>query len=462
MRYIWHCGLLALLCLTTLAGVDLRTNIRDVDYVGPCEEAGAITMSASDDAFPNASLNEPVFIKIHLLNGVRLCQTLVEIDAASTSNLPIYLGMRIEGSYSALIAAHPDTVSIVRWRRGESDIWLRVQSSSSTWVDRDSELGPTSIDAHVAWTFGITAQESYQRLFVTGDYNAGRANLPANYRKNSGLPIEQSYVSTLIAIDLSQANIHPFPSPNKHVEFAHNLFAAVLGLDTAPTAQGISAQSQYLPSLSNHDWIGFGFNYRCTFFGMTFSDQSAQLCKDNELTYLPVTLSLDQFFCEDPRILLRLRVPQEQEYGFPIGNLVSGEEAIDPYAWWGNDPSLAIRPDYHVTQGINSEPTIDITSWAPVGDSIFVTSTGETLAREIMVEFTPPPGSLLLHLEVAADPIQLPTQVSIEAELSSLGDHWLDTRPGFEMTQLRSPPIPIVKDHWWMTVGQFQQCQGEQ
>jgi hypothetical protein len=183
-------AILALSAIATMtwANVDLRTNIQDLYYRGSCEEAGAITMSVNGDDFANASTADPVFIRIRLDHNAKLCGSLVgndgyleydgvndqwEYDDADLYT-PIYLAMRLEGfrqypnGTTDTIAAHEESVSIVRWLAGEGELWLRVQSSSSNWINDNSDpnnpgntVSPSVDRGTVAWTFGTTARRTH-------------------------------------------------------------------------------------------------------------------------------------------------------------------------------------------------------------------------------------------------------------------------------------------------------------
>lgn len=182
------------------ASIDIRTNIQDVYYRSTCAEAGAITMSVGADEFAMASEATPVYIRIQLRNAAKLCMTLVGPgDTGLTSR--IYLAMRLEdGNPSNTINAPDNSVNIERWRRGESSIWLRVQSSSSEWIHSvTGQMVPPSLsNGRIAWTVGMTARASF--VMNEDRFRAQRANRPANMR-------DDHPVSTLIAVDFSSSQL---------------------------------------------------------------------------------------------------------------------------------------------------------------------------------------------------------------------------------------------------------------
>jgi len=203
-------GILALSAVATMlwANVDLRTNIQDVYYRGTCEEAGSITMSVNGNDFNEASTQAPIYIRIRLNHQAVLCQTLVFDDDDCTDR--IYLAMRLEdGNPSNTIAANDESVNIERWVAGEDQIWLRVQTSSATWIQQVAGglVPPSLSNGRVAWTFGTTARSSVDQN--ESRFLADRANAPANWRGD-----DQHAVSTLVCVDLSGSNLAYLNDPN--------------------------------------------------------------------------------------------------------------------------------------------------------------------------------------------------------------------------------------------------------
>ena len=223
-------GILALSAIATMtwANVDLRTNIQDLYYKGSCEEAGAITMSVNGDDFTDASTDNPTFIRIRLDHDAVLCSSLVGSWSTRDNQgrlldgfygEPVFLAMRLEDKANPdnYILADPETVSIVRWIAGEGEIWLRVQSDSSTWIYSDT-LGapapPAVNTGRVAWTFGVTAAKSYQRNQPLFTAVAQEANLPANTRDVTWETCTNDIypsISTLICVDLEDATLMAMP-----------------------------------------------------------------------------------------------------------------------------------------------------------------------------------------------------------------------------------------------------------
>jgi len=260
-------GILALTAIATMtwANVDLRTNIRDVYNRGTCEEAGAITMSVNGDDFREASTSAPIYIRIRLTHGAVLCQTLVSPAHPDFSR--IYLAMRLEdGGNLDTLLANDETVNIERWREGENEIWLRVQSSSSTWIDyaAGGPGAPQAGRARVAWTFGVTARASF-------DDNSQRftddvANLPANTRGDHA-------VSTLLCVDLSSSWLGNAGASSSNPEETllkfdtiswHHSSSDEPSIYSASSPGQISLPPQFNTNFSGDDSVARGYDQACS------------------------------------------------------------------------------------------------------------------------------------------------------------------------------------------------------
>jgi hypothetical protein len=323
LRKTWSLLALAALGSMVFANVDLRTNIQDIYYRGTCEEAGAVTMSVNGNDFFTASTSTPVYIRVRLDKGGKLCQTLVDatytVSGTAHTNYPIYLAMRIEGSPTTTILANPATVSIVRWIAGETELWLRVQSSSNTWVAIGG-VTPSfpDIERRVAWTFGITARESVNRYFNTGDFTAMRANLPCNTPNiidAPALPIGFS-VSTLFCVDVSESILNPMPAVDSELQFDTISFDfQTQNVQTAQFASQIVLGSQTTANFSGDDTIARGFNYPCSVSTGKSGRVYANLCLDeggtNEEDFGLVCMTNYSDFTLNCA-----------EYGFPFGSEV--------------------------------------------------------------------------------------------------------------------------------------------
>jgi hypothetical protein len=203
---------LAIFAAPLFADVELSTSISDVFHQGTNELAGSITMRVNDDDFNDASTSTPVYIRLRLDNRGRLAETLVDQNYVDTSAAivhadlipvtePIFLAMQLNtGPFSSQILTAPsETVSVVRWVAGESELWIRVQSSSETWIEDNGIPLPPDQNITVSWTIGISARASSDKL---DGVNAARINLPFNTRDVLTTGDDEDAVSTLLCVDL--------------------------------------------------------------------------------------------------------------------------------------------------------------------------------------------------------------------------------------------------------------------
>ena len=306
-------GILALSAIATMtwANVDLRTNIQDIYYRGSCEEAGAVTMSVNGDDFATASTADPVFIRIRLDHNAKLCQSLVgnagylTYDGANwnydTDDLymPIYLAMRLEGYkvYAGqpfahdTILAHSETVSIVRWLEGEGELWLRVQSASTTWIYDEllaMPIAPSVTNGTVAWTFGVSARSTHTGnlpLFTDPDM---LANLPGNTRYPAAFIVTPGDtdlpITTLFCVDMENSNLQAMPLQDSILAFDTISFKETnqgwgdmdfdgevspaldpeFSLKYSPPNGTIDKGFQVQTNFSGDDSIARGFDFECT------------------------------------------------------------------------------------------------------------------------------------------------------------------------------------------------------
>lgn len=231
-----------ILTFPLLADIDVRTNIRDVDVNGINHEAGAITLSVNGNDLPTASPTTPVYLRIGLESNVRLGETLVDFSGIDSSgnahqNRPIFLAVRREGS-EGLIVLPPDAISLVRFIKGESEIWLKVTQPTSEWFEVDGTASSPTPSMRAALTIGVTARNSWNRN--QGDYFLGAANLPANTRYPSMItdPAHMATTegwaqSSTISIDTVNSQLEPWPSIHAEADIDYRAFASdTIGVTT--------------------------------------------------------------------------------------------------------------------------------------------------------------------------------------------------------------------------------------
>jgi hypothetical protein len=198
----------ALFAAPLFADIELSTSINDVFHQGTNELAGSITMRVNDNDFDDASTSEPVFIRIRLDNNGRLAETLVDqsLDSNGTTlddylALPIFLAMtlNINNLQGQVLTAPDETVSIVRWVEDEDELWIRIQASSSNWIEDSGTALPPTTNLTVSWSFGTSARVSHDQL---ENKSINLRNLPFNTRYLDTIGEDEDAVSTLICVNL--------------------------------------------------------------------------------------------------------------------------------------------------------------------------------------------------------------------------------------------------------------------
>lgn len=193
MKKFFLLSIMAVFATSIMAG-GLYTSIADIYYQGENELTGSITFEIDSDEYAAASPTNPIYLRLSVPGSVELSKS-----RANHKRGPINLALRVYGAEDAMMNAPADAVSIVRWRKGESAIWIKITASSSTWLLRDGVAAAPSDDARVTFTIGVTGRDS--RLDNRPSYLSGQANLPANSRAHG------KKASTLIFVDVSEAGL---------------------------------------------------------------------------------------------------------------------------------------------------------------------------------------------------------------------------------------------------------------
>lgn len=197
------------------AAVDMQTTIRDVYVDGTCEESGLFRFVVNANDFATASPAQPIYIRMRFDHAAVLCQTLVWSHISNAGSLsfdPIYLPLEFDANLPGdRVVAPGETISIARWKKGEPEIWLKIQTASSSWIE-DSGGNPVSPDTsrRPRWTVGLSARDSFSNTWP--GFSLGEANLPSATRDTSGLT-EATSVSTKVCTDLTDSDLQPLPAP---------------------------------------------------------------------------------------------------------------------------------------------------------------------------------------------------------------------------------------------------------
>lgn len=385
LKKVWTLTALTVLGTMVFANVDLRTNIQDIFYRGTCEEAGAITMSVNGNDFVNASTSTPVFIRVRLDKLAVLCSTLVDCNACPDNNVScgpfenfIYLAMRVEGQNFFLMNAPAETVSIIRWRAGEDQIWLRVQSSSSGWVNNTQAgtIGAPDDNSSVAWTFGVSARSSH--LTNLPLYNNVQANLPCNTLCPGDPGDLDYYVSTLICVDVSGSTLLPESTTAGNSDQSALKFDSISYDDGAPnymslgdchemteeiscatTAQDIDKGRQLPINFSGDNVIARGITQNCELSFRKHGLVYADLCLDPggqgvaDDCWIPLTntLTLDMACDYGLNFLTQfvISTPGFESYGFEVDTYTNGDPVSAGGDWYWMAPGAVVmdRVDTH-------------------------------------------------------------------------------------------------------------------
>jgi hypothetical protein len=336
------------------ADVNIRTNISPVFVGGTCEQAGAVTFTVDNDDFANASTAEPVYIRMTLDHDAVLCETLVDRENASTPEVehnPIYIPMRLEGGLTTdTIAANQETTSIVRWIGGEKEIWIKIQTSSSVWIQSLGGLISPDPTRPVSFNLGVSALISDQNaVSALEDPLNFNANLPYHVLESdldagAEVPNITNAISTLYCVNLANSNLQAVPAPaeNSILNFDPISYQSSQGVETSATVGGIDEGAQQQINFSNDTRIARGFDLdECTFDG-TKADENgnfwtranAELCSDTvggsdqtDANVLGLIHMTNRYGVEincpngiNNGSWLRLTVPDEKNYGFLFAN----------------------------------------------------------------------------------------------------------------------------------------------
>jgi len=233
--------LLLFVACSLFADIEMQASINDVYYRGEHQQAGSLTFTCNDNDFAGASPEDPIYYTVALVQGARLADTLVDQNSGDERlSKPIYLATELITTRDIVNHIPADAVSIVRWVAGETLVWVKVQSDSSTWIDDDmGGTYPPSSDEKVSWTLGISARSS---VF---DHATSKNSIPSNTR-NLDYMGEADAVSTLLCFDLTMSEL-------KIGELlAHDV--EVFGSD-AEVSPGLFARTETLPFNFSGGWV---------------------------------------------------------------------------------------------------------------------------------------------------------------------------------------------------------------
>lgn len=188
-----------LIALPALAEIQVSTSINDVYYRGASELIGSMQLTVTDNDMPDASVENPYYIRVAPDKNATLATTLVNLNSEdATLSKPIDLRLELWSNNDGLSVIAPrDAVSIVRWVAGEDAIWIRITHPTSSWLqDGDAAVAPSD-NQQVQFIFGVYG-------FDYGD-DETKENLPFNLRQGEE-PGEEG-TSTLVCYDLRNSTV---------------------------------------------------------------------------------------------------------------------------------------------------------------------------------------------------------------------------------------------------------------
>ncbi len=210
-----------------LAASEVAATSRGVEINSNSELLGPMRIKITEDAFPDASPTNPVYLEVHLENGLALRETLVDPRASAQGPSPIYLPI---GHYNLLVqaGAAPDTLSIVRWIAGEPSYWLKIQRSSRTWLTDKGQTQAPDDSNRIELVLSSSARRYW--LDYGEAFSLGRANLPYATRDLSELSAEDvtRSVSVNFCADIRSAVYINRGTPTNNVPLVAGLRAVRL------------------------------------------------------------------------------------------------------------------------------------------------------------------------------------------------------------------------------------------
>ncbi len=206
-RIIWF-FLLVGLHFSVRADVEISGEYSHLFYLGGSERAGALSMAVTGNDFPDASPDTPVFVRLNLDQNVTLANTLVDQQSEQEHlRLPIFLALATENNDPSLrVAASTTSVSIVRWVKGEQSFWLRIMSSSQSWLEVDGELQPPSPGLELFFIIGIPGPSGAALL---ASLPKSSKNLPFNSRIAQPVDDMSLAQDTTLRTNLSNSTLTP-------------------------------------------------------------------------------------------------------------------------------------------------------------------------------------------------------------------------------------------------------------
>lgn len=115
--------------------------------------AGPMHFTVTSDILQSVNLNEAGYFRLRFEKNVRLANTLV--DPVGNGHPPIHLPLyTLTDDDHVIVAAPADTLSIVRAKAGEQELWLHIKTPTSQWLVVDGAFASPSTEHPVYFQVG--------------------------------------------------------------------------------------------------------------------------------------------------------------------------------------------------------------------------------------------------------------------------------------------------------------------
>jgi len=267
--------------LPCLADVYLQSTLNDIDHRGHHQLVGSTTQHVAGNEFPGASPETPVFIRFTLDDNAKLSETLVDQNSNDPIiSKPIYLALEYIRDTDFRINAPPESVAIVRWVAGETEIWIAVQSDTSTWlINEQEETKPPDADNEVAFTFGISAITSKSQ----NHFDQSNLLFNTNNPEPAG---DEDAVSTLLCLDMRESTL-PTTGPEKILRYFFEAYEADAEISPGVYAPGTPTGTEFVG-----EWSLARGMVRAVEVTPIDVDQPSRFSDEGSLVSLSVPLSL--------------------------------------------------------------------------------------------------------------------------------------------------------------------------
>ena len=277
---------------------------------GSHQRTGQFSIRIDADCFALASPENPIFIRVGYDRNITLSETLVDPFDSGPLSFPIDLAVRLSTFLQPgyLNKTPRDAISIVRWRKGESAFWLKIASSSSTWINDGQTVVPPTPLNELEFFVGHSAWKSQEMMASSGWI----PNMNRNTRRN-GAP-----VSTFILADISDSGLILDPDPN--LSFLNYEIQAMDAGTSGVTTEPLERDIQFGALLPSISFPMMNFPRVCLvvragdleniLFAPDFPDKNFRDFLMHRFTYLTRTLAMAQTELRDfPGLLFGIPLP---------------------------------------------------------------------------------------------------------------------------------------------------------